>query len=141
MATAKDMGIADVAFVADVDLTLAQYYFVTVASTAGNVKVATGASNPGMIGVLQNSPSLGQEARVRMAGLSKVFALTTSSSSITYGRFISVNASGQAVAAGDLSTCVIAGRWLDAATGVSASRFGQVFLNLFPATGSLLATS
>lgn len=142
MATYKDMGIADVPFLADADLTLSQYYFVTPASTAGYVKIATGASNPAPIGVLQNAPSAGQEARVRLLGLSKVFALTTSSSSLTYGRYLSTNASGQAIAVGDLSTCIITGRWLDTATGVSASRYGQAFINCFnPAAGSLLAAS
>ena len=72
MANNRDMGIADVTFKADVDLTAKQYYFVQCASTAGNVGVATGTSAPGPIGVLQNSPSLGQEAAVRVLGYTKL---------------------------------------------------------------------
>src|SRR3990172_3149123 len=115
MATYKAVSIdGDVSFQADVDLTLVQYYFFAAASTAGNVKVATGASNPVPIGVLQNAPSAGQEAQVRVFGMSKVFAVT------------------DGVAAAQEVTL---GRWLDTSAPLSASRFGNAFINCMAATG------
>ena len=128
MATYKDMGITDVAFYADGDLTLAQYYHVTVASTAGYVKVATGACNPAPLGVLQNAPSAGQEARVRLLGLSKVFAVTGSGSALQSGKYFTVNASGQAVPVATDGGSPVSGRWLDTTAPVSASRYGQAFI-------------
>jgi len=135
MATYKAVSIdGDVSFQADVDLTLAQYYFVAAASTAGNVKVATGASNPVPIGVLQNAPSAGQEAQVRVIGMSKVFAVTDGTCALAWSRFLTVNASGQAagVAANQEVTL---GRWLDTSAPLSASRFGNAFINCMAATG------
>lgn len=140
MATYKDMGISDVSFTADVDLTGVQYYFVTVASTAGNVKVATGASNPTPIGVLQNSPSLGQEARVRLLGMSKVFAVTDGTCAIAWGRFLTTNASGQAAGVA-AAQAVSTGRWLDASVPLSASRFGQAFIDCGAFSGCAPAAS
>src|SRR3990167_4948758 len=72
MANYRDIGISDVTFIADVDLSLKAYYFVQCASTAGNVGIATGTCNPVPLGILQNSPSLGQEAQVRVLGFSKL---------------------------------------------------------------------
>ena len=58
-------------FVADTDLTAKQYYAVTSGSAYGTVKVATGASNPGPIGILQNAPSLNGAAEVVIFGRCK----------------------------------------------------------------------
>ena len=58
-------------FIADEDLTAKQYYAVTAGSTADTVKVATGASNPGPIGILLNAPSLNMAAEVNTFGFSK----------------------------------------------------------------------
>jgi len=124
----------DVSFQADVDLTLIQYYFVTPASTAGNVKVATGASNPAPMGVLQNAPSAGQEARVRVMGMSKVFAVTDGTCALAWGRFLTANASGQAAGVA-AEQAVTLGRWLDTSAPLSASRFGNAFINCLAATG------
>lgn len=58
-------------FIADVDLTAKQYYAVTAASTADKVKTATGASNPGPIGILLNAPSANMDAEVCTFGFCK----------------------------------------------------------------------
>ena len=66
----------DETFIADANLSTCQYRFVTVASTAGYVTGANGASNPTPIGVLQNAPALGEIARVRVFGTTCVVAVT-----------------------------------------------------------------
>ena len=118
----------DAPFLADSDLTLSQYYFVTVASTAGNVKVANGASNPAPLGVLQNAPSAGQEARVRLFGSTKVFAITPAGSGIGYGRYVTVSTSGNAIPQATEAGSPIVGRWIDTGAPVSASRYGNIIL-------------
>ena len=128
MATWQDIGLLDLTFKADVDLTLNQYYFVSPASTTGNVKVATGASNPAPFGVLQNSPSLGQEARVRPLGPTKLFCVTGSGSAIGYGRYIMVNASGQGIPLATDGGSAVVGRNLGAAIAVSSSQVIDAFV-------------
>ncbi len=66
----------DVSFIADQDLTAKQYTWVGPASTYNNVASVSGAS-PAPFGILQNSPSLGQEARVRVFGFSKAWTNAT----------------------------------------------------------------
>jgi hypothetical protein len=128
MATARDIGIADVAFTADVDLTAVQYYAVAPASTAGNVKIATGTCNPAPFGVLQNSPSAGQEARVRMLGPSKLFVVTGSGSALNYGAYAMVNASGQGIPLATDGGSAIFARNIGATVAVSSSQYAEVFL-------------
>lgn len=128
MATAKTLGVADIPFIADTDLTQQQYRWVTAASTAGYVKLATGASNPAPIGILQNSPSAGQEARVRVVGFSKTYAVNGSGSALGYGRFVTVNSSGESTATATESGSPIVARWLDTVAPVSSSRVGQVYV-------------
>ena len=77
------------------DLSSAQYYFVTQASTAKRVQVATGACGPAPLGVLQNDPTSGEEATVRILGSTKVY--TDASSAIVYGDFLTSGSDGQAV--------------------------------------------
>jgi hypothetical protein len=128
MAHWYNIGITDMSFTADVDLTTLQYRFVTVASTAGNVASNTGASNPAPLGVLQNSPSLGQEAKVRTLGPTKIVGKTNSSSPLTYGRFISASGGGQATATASETGDVCLGRWLDTTLAVSSSAIGQAVI-------------
>lgn len=132
MAVYHDIPGADLTFKADVDLDGVQYYFVRASSTAGNVQVANGASNPTPVGILQNAPKAGQEARVRVLGPTKVFAVTDSSNALAYGRYATVNASGQAAGVAS-ETGVAVGRWLSVAAPVSASRFGELFFFGFSA--------
>ncbi len=60
-------------FKANADLGSYQYYCVACGSTAGEVKLATGASGPGIIGVLQNDPFAGDLATVCLFGITKAF--------------------------------------------------------------------
>lgn len=129
MAKYLEIGISDAPFLADVDLTSYQYRFVMPASTAGYVTYATGASNPSPLGVLQNSPSAGQEARVRVFGFSKVVGITPSGCGLAYGRYVSCSTTGQAVPTASETGSIIYGRWLDAGLAVSSSAIGMILLS------------
>jgi hypothetical protein len=129
MAHFLELGISDAPFLADVDLTTCQYRFVMPASTAYYVTGATGASNPAPLGVLQNSPSQGQEARVRVLGFSKVVAVAPSGCGLAYGRYFSTSTVGQAVPTASETGMPIYGRWLDSNLAVSSSMIGMVLLS------------
>ncbi len=85
----------DLPFSASGDLTAKQYYFVTHASAAKRVQASTGASNPAPIGVLQNDPRTGEEATVRVWGVSKVVA--DADTAIGYGDYLTSGSTGMAV--------------------------------------------
>jgi len=129
MANYNDLGIADVSFLAATNLSLNQYYFVIPGSVAGEVNVANGASNPTPMGILQNAPSAGQKARVRVLGFSKLFCVTPSGCGIGYGRYVTANASGQGIPTATENGSAVLARNFDTAAPVSASRFLKVFVN------------
>ncbi len=120
----------DVSFIADADMTTKQYKFVTVASAVGYVKMSTGASNPVPIGVLQNSPSQNQEARVRLFGYTKLQGRANSTCLVAWGRGIrsGSDANGEDTG-GDIT--VANALWLDSAISDAGSVIGAAFL--FPA--------
>ena len=131
MAKYHDIGVADVGFTADTDLTARQYHFVTPASTQGNVKLSTGASNPTVLGVLQNSPSAGQEARVRIVGFSKLVG-ENGTCNLTVGTFITSGSDGQGESV-QLSGCPAVARWMGPTNSTAGSIFGEVLLFGFSA--------
>ena len=131
MAKYHDIGLADIGYTADADLTAKQYHFVTVASTAGNVKTATGASNPTVLGVLQNSPSAGQEARVRVLGYTKIVG-ENGACNLTYGSFLTSGSDGQAETMTP-SGCPAVARWMSATYTTAGSIFGEALLFGFSA--------
>lgn len=126
MAKYHDMGIADIGFTADTDLTARQYHFVTVASTAGYVKLATGASNPTVLGVLQNSPSAGQEARVRVLGFTKLVG-ENGACNLTFGSFGTSGSDGQFETV-QLSGCPGIARWMSTTYATAGSIVGEALL-------------
>jgi hypothetical protein len=100
-------------FRADVDFNTHQYKFVCAASTAGYVKVGTGASNPFAFGVVQNDPRPNEEATVRFGGISKVLAI---GGGIGYGGWVQCGSTGAAETA--TAGSAVAGMALEAlATG------------------------
>jgi len=64
--------VLDIALEAAEDLSSYQYHFVTLDSS-GNVQLLNAAGDT-VIGVLQNAPKSGEEATVRVLGVSKVVA-------------------------------------------------------------------
>ena len=88
----------DESFVANSDLSAKQYYCVTTGSIATEIKTATGGSGPGVLGVLQNDPTQGEEAAVRIFGITKVAACGAlhsagTATAIAYGDYVSCTGS------------------------------------------------
>ena len=118
--------IADEVFVAGADLSgSGQYRFVGSGSVSGEVVLATGASLPVPLGVLQNAPTVGQIARVRMFGRSTVTACPAACVLVP-GTLITSGSIGTACAAGALGVSL--GRWLSASTSGSSTT-GEAFIN------------
>lgn len=86
----------DLPFLAGEDLNAEEdrYCVVGISTSQGKVIKATKASGSGgaAFGVVQNNPSSGQEATVRVWGMSKAL-VDASSSPISYGQFLSPVAS------------------------------------------------
>ena len=62
----------DIPLTAEADLSSSQFCVVALGTAAGTVKVCTTTDKP--FGVLQNTPTAGQEASIRVAGTSAVKA-------------------------------------------------------------------
>lgn len=81
---------SDFTFVAEADLSASQYMFVTVTATGGVVLSGAGET---AIGILQNDPTLGQAATVRVAGISQVSV----GALIATGAQVEVDLNGEAI--------------------------------------------
>lgn len=68
----QSVGVLDLTFVAEADLSDYQYCVMTYGTAAGTCKKCGTSDTP--IGVLQNAPELGEAASVRVLGTSKVKA-------------------------------------------------------------------
>lgn len=119
----------DLSLVAGEDLSAKQYYFVTPGSVVGEVKLSTGGSLPTPFGVLQNTPTTGQAAIVRVFGITQLVP-GPNASQLTYGVFINSASTGRAQYSG--ASGIILGRWMSAAC--SGSSGTNLVTNL--ATGS-----
>lgn len=110
MASVPSSGIADYPFIAGEDLSAStkQYRFVMVNSACQNsgnqeVFLATGASLPVPIGILQNSPCQYEEAQVRLLGYSRLLVSAsqdvnqTSGSPIYAGNYLIAGACGAGI--------------------------------------------
>lgn len=120
----------DVSFIADEDMTAKQYKFVVVASAVGYVKMATTAASPTPLGVLQNAPSLNQEARVRMFGFSKLQGRANSTCNVTFGRMVKSSSDANAESMANEYEAANA-LWLDSSVTTAGSVIGTAFI--FPA--------
>lgn len=83
-------------FLADVDLSSYQYYVMGAASTAGKITpIVAHAGSP--MGVLQNDPTLGEEATLVVFGPTKVRATSEASASpLTFGGWVKSSSTGMA---------------------------------------------
>lgn len=116
----------DVSFIADQDLTAKQYTWVGPASAFDRVASSNGASNGAPFGILQNSPSAGQEARVRMLGFSKVLC-NSGTCNGQWARYVFCASDGRTegvAVAGSLAM----GRYVGTASGLGSSFFGEIFI-------------
>ena len=110
-------------FTAAADLSAKQYHFVVMAS-ATTVNVATAITNA-PIGILQNTPTSGQVAVVRVHGVSKVVADGT----LAAANFIGTSADAQAdaISPGTDTTVYMMGQCIEAA---SAGETTSMILNV-----------
>jgi len=110
-------------FTAAADLSAKQYHFVVLAS-ATTVNVATAITNA-PIGILQNKPESGQQAIVRISGVSKVVADGT----LAAANFIGTSADAQAdaISPGTDTTVYMTGQCIEAA---SAGETTSMILNI-----------
>ncbi len=82
----------DESFVANADLSAKQYYCVLTGSVAGECKIGSVASGS-ILGILQNDPTQGEAAVVRVFGFSKVLG-NGNACPITYGGTIRATSAG-----------------------------------------------
>lgn len=81
----------DLSFEAGSNMDDYQYHWVgtmgTTAAVVGRVYIVGGGSNPGPLGVLQNDPRSGAEAKVRMMGSTQL-RVNAAGSTIHFGRLL-----------------------------------------------------
>jgi hypothetical protein len=140
MANYFNAGISEVSFVADEDLSDWQWRLVMTASTVGNVQkydiLPTAGSPRVPLGVVVNSPSLGQEASIKVIGFAKAVGLV-STCYLSHGALLSSSNGGQLVPASQDESDHVAGIWFGPSV-TSGSAYGNVLLNPFPASGNQL---
>lgn len=123
--------IYDESFIAASDLSTKQYYIVS-SSAAGYVDLCT-ASSGGIsvvtraMGVLQNTPTSGHVAQVRLLGKTKLVA--SSSGSVTVSSFMACSTAGTAMVA--TTGCWVLGYSQTASTGVSGQLIECLMLGPF----------
>ena len=134
MAATKHIGIVPAPYVADVDLsaTCALYRFVRISGSAAGsfnkVLLGNGASNPAALGVIQNSPSSGQEAAVVTLGYTKLVGRATTCI-LTFGRYIMCASDGVAEPPVTSNGSPVCGRWEgENITTQGTSNIGVAFL-------------
>jgi hypothetical protein len=110
-------GISESPFLADEDLTAWQYKLVKItASDPDRVErfthITLGSGSPLPIGVLQNDPSSGQSAAVKVLGFAKVYG-RVSVCDLAAGAWLMSASDGMVEAASAVdSTAEVVGRWI-----------------------------
>jgi len=131
MANYFSAGIGAVPFKADEDLSSWQYRLVMASSTVGNVQkhdiLLTAASPRVPLGILQNDPSAGQEASVKMIGFTKVLG-QVSGCYLNFGSLLSCSNNGAMLSASDAKDDHTFGIWLGP-NATSGSIYGNAMVN------------
>ena len=132
--------VVDLPMIAAVDFsTCGQYRFVSPGSIVGEVVLATGASLPGALGVMQNTPAAGGPARVRVFGISTITACLGACNLIN-GTYITAGSNGTACYAGVAG--VTLARWLSASVASTGSTTtGCAFVNCAGAPSACLGSA
>ena len=86
----------DESFKAETDLSAKQYYAVEM-SAADQVDVCDGIADK-VVGVLQNDPTTGHAAQVRIMGLTKWVSDGTAAGGISAGTLVGTSAAGKCIA-------------------------------------------
>lgn len=149
MAKYFNAGLAPVSFIADEDLTSYQWHLMMAASTPGYCQLldispmgtdyTAVACGRMPIGVLTNSPSLGQEAAVKAIGFTKAKAMV-GGCYLFNGAFLTASNLGQFRSASDDDTDPIWGIWFGPDV-TSGSAIGNVLLNMSFTTSGIQQVS
>jgi hypothetical protein len=128
MARYHEDGIQPASYEADVDLSAAcaLYRFARAASGQNKVNLANGASNPAVLGVMQNCASQGHPVAVKTHGHTLVVG-RAAACNLTHGRFIVSGSDGVAEAPATTNGSPVCGRWLGP-TITSGSAIGEALL-------------
>lgn len=110
---------------ADADMNAHQWKFVATGSANGTFELATGGSNPAVLGVLQNDPRVSEPGTIRVAGTSKVAA---SGPAIEFGDFVVSSSHGYAIPV-TAASAAVAGMALSPKTGAG---LGYIEVLLIP---------
>lgn len=119
-------------FTAGEDLSSYAGYFVAPGSVLNEVRLCTCVATPVPIGVLQNAPTVGQVARVRVYGRTTIAGSPNESGcNLKFGRWITAGCAG-AAATPLAGTCPVFGRWLSASVAhTTTTACGEAFVNCF----------
>jgi hypothetical protein len=94
---AVQLPVLEVSLIAEEDLTNYQYHFVSLSTTDGYVKAVDSTSEQ-VIGVLQNTPNVGETAAVMIIGITKVVAgVALNAADVVDAEYISATDSGKAI--------------------------------------------
>ena len=88
----EDDCYVELSFIAGADLSAKQYYLVEM--SADQTVTVANATTDKIVGVLQNKPTAGQIARVRVHGVTRVVC----NGAVTYGQFVGPHTDGTAIA-------------------------------------------
>lgn len=97
MATYGSGNFTDITLTASGNQDNNQYKFAKVAGTANKFELATGASGPAPIGVLQNDPPDGDAGRIRVAGITQLWI--DAATAVGVGDFITCGSDAAGVVA------------------------------------------
>lgn len=117
---------SDQSFKAAVDLNDYQYRFVISGSVEGEITFAATLAGSAL-GVLQNDPRAGEEATVRVAGISKVMA--DAASALTYGCLVKTGSTGMAIGMANPAASTFSVGYCQEAVS-SGCRYTEVLLGL-----------
>jgi hypothetical protein len=127
MAAQAHIGINPTTFNAAVDFSACPttlYRGVRAGSVAGEVALANGASNPQVLGVMQDTASAGGQSSVILLGPTKI-AARVSGCNLVFGRYL-VCASDGFFEAASSTGCLVSAMWLSGTvTTVGTSAIGS----------------
>lgn len=108
----------EITLTASGDMNSNQYKFVQLATTAGRFLLATGASGPVPIGVLQNDPASLDAGRIMVHGVTQLWI--DAATAVAYADFITAGSDGRGVTAATAGSNQYYGIALEAVASGSA---------------------
>lgn len=121
--------ISEVPFLADEDLTGAQWHAVKPASAQGYVAKADSAcADRVALGILVNAPSQNMEASVKVVGFAKAYCQVDGTCVLNQGTFLKVASTGMLEPIGSATSAVFARYFGPNVTGTTGCAYANVLL-------------